>query len=440
MVKFSLLPLLLVVVLPLAPAAVSARLHDRSPDKNKRTTKKNGRKPPLTSCSHLGYESCAVFLAEKMRIQNFNSDVRPAFKKSPPSSDFFPGAFAYHWHSVFWRTDAPSQNSLAEMLLIKFNRTAFLPAGQTLAAPHPSTTANDTFNLCGGKQFDSHARSTMQDLLSKHCGSASILTLAAPHLKPFQAHNSTKCLQALASLKSPDNDDKCQNGRPMFHTLLVGLFGPPHKLFMYSFASTQHVCARMTIWFLLPKEMARAQKIMGTQLAHLKVSFQFKLLPSFTKLVHSTPLHGHSMPTFENFEKLSENWERAAISDVLRFVLLFKYGGVWVDIDTVFLKDFTSLMDFDFMYRWSRDTHANTAVMRICDRGTLATILRKGTQNSNFESGTAYHPNSATQYCAGIKSCRDKMLIMPAEVFDPAWPHTDAAGPGGNCPNQENWC
>ncbi len=43
-------------------------------------------------------------------------------------------------------------------------------------------------------------------------------------------------------------------------------------------------------------------------------------------------------------------------SDLLRLLALYKYGGIWVDMDIIFLRDFRPILDQEFMYAWSADT------------------------------------------------------------------------------------
>lgn len=44
-------------------------------------------------------------------------------------------------------------------------------------------------------------------------------------------------------------------------------------------------------------------------------------------------------------------------SGILRFLMLYKYGGIWADMDMVFLRDFKPILNQDFAYMWgsSRD-------------------------------------------------------------------------------------
>ena len=55
-------------------------------------------------------------------------------------------------------------------------------------------------------------------------------------------------------------------------------------------------------------------------------------------------------------------------SDLFRLLILHKYGGVWADMDIVFLRDFKPILDQEYMYQWGSETdYAN--------QGACATIL-----------------------------------------------------------------
>lgn len=55
-------------------------------------------------------------------------------------------------------------------------------------------------------------------------------------------------------------------------------------------------------------------------------------------------------------------------SDLLRILVLYKYGGVWVDMDIIFLRDFKPILDQEYMYQWGSETD-------YADHGACATVL-----------------------------------------------------------------
>ena len=63
-------------------------------------------------------------------------------------------------------------------------------------------------------------------------------------------------------------------------------------------------------------------------------------------------------------------------SDLLRILVLHKYGGVWVDMDIIFLRDFKPLLDQEYMYQWGGD-------IDFANQGACATVL-SGFKGSEF--------------------------------------------------------
>jgi hypothetical protein len=44
-------------------------------------------------------------------------------------------------------------------------------------------------------------------------------------------------------------------------------------------------------------------------------------------------------------------------SDLLRLLALYKYGGVWIDMDIILLRDFKAILDQEYMYQWGGETN-----------------------------------------------------------------------------------
>ena len=63
-------------------------------------------------------------------------------------------------------------------------------------------------------------------------------------------------------------------------------------------------------------------------------------------------------------------------SDLLRILALYKYGGVWADMDIVFIRDFKPILDQEYMYQWGSETDFS-------NNGACATILA-GFKESEF--------------------------------------------------------
>ena len=61
-------------------------------------------------------------------------------------------------------------------------------------------------------------------------------------------------------------------------------------------------------------------------------------------------------------------------SDLFRLMMLHKYGGVWADMDIIFLRDFKPILDQEYMYQWGGDTD-------FANLGACATVLAMKKEN-----------------------------------------------------------
>ena len=130
-------------------------------------------------------------------------------------------------------------------------------------------------------------------------------------------------------------------------------------------------------------------------------------------LDNSTALTARSPAGADTYDKPS-----VALSDLVRFVLCYRFGGVYLDVDTLFLRDWEELWGAPgaFAYRWSRMDRYNTAVLRMHRQSALGTwILRTALKN-----GLDFHPIRVTQY---LKDAEVEGLLrrLPDALFDPAW-------------------
>lgn len=55
-------------------------------------------------------------------------------------------------------------------------------------------------------------------------------------------------------------------------------------------------------------------------------------------------------------------------SDLLRLLALYKYGGVWIDMDIILLRDFKPILEQEYMYMWGSETD-------FANQGACASVL-----------------------------------------------------------------
>ncbi|KAJ7690707.1 hypothetical protein B0H17DRAFT_1201544 [Mycena rosella] len=113
------------------------------------------------------------------------------------------------------------------------------------------------------------------------------------------------------------------------------------------------------------------------------------------------------------YDKLS-----VIMSDMARFILCHQYGGIYVDADTLFLRDWEEMWGWKgaFAYRWSYHDKYNTAVLRLRKGSALGHFLLRTAVKSGFD----FHPFEITKY---LKEAQlDNLLTrLPDAMFDGAW-------------------
>ncbi|BFZ54013.1 hypothetical protein PYCC9005_001044 [Savitreella phatthalungensis] len=133
-----------------------------------------------------------------------------------------------------------------------------------------------------------------------------------------------------------------------------------------------------------------------------------------------------------------------AVSDSLRFMVLHEEGGLYADMDTIFLRDMRPLMLDDrvaFAERWgghSGDWEYNTAYLRLQKHSNLSsTIMQAGVR-----MGMNFHPSVIGKMLTKIGR-REDLLMFESALFDPLWTENDNMRWGDCCvpclPVHKSW-
>ena len=120
-------------------------------------------------------------------------------------------------------------------------------------------------------------------------------------------------------------------------------------------------------------------------------------------------------------------------SDTVRFILLYNYGGMYVDTDVLFLRDMRPWFYTPKAWSssWGIHDHYNTALLKATkpQDPVMARILDRGVAR-----GSKFHPHEILGY---LKAARSKntmlnflsaeslLTIIPSGVFDAVWPWMD---------------
>jgi hypothetical protein len=103
------------------------------------------------------------------------------------------------------------------------------------------------------------------------------------------------------------------------------------------------------------------------------------------------------------------NHDVAYASDIVRFVALYLHGGVWFDLDVLFLRSFDSIHLKRFVSQWGTGDCGNAAVLKL-EKGhdLIDKILRKYTK--------PFYPTTTFK----LENDLD-LTILPSTFFDILW-------------------
>lgn len=123
--------------------------------------------------------------------------------------------------------------------------------------------------------------------------------------------------------------------------------------------------------------------------------------------------------------KSASTYDRLSVilSDMARFILCHRYGGIYLDADTIFLRDWEELWGWGgaFAYRWSRLPRYNTAVLKLNKDSALGKFLFRTALKNNLD----FHPMTVSVYVREAH-LEGLLLRLPDALFDSAWLNTES--------------
>jgi hypothetical protein len=228
------------------------------------------------------------------------------------------------------------------------------------------------------------------------------------------------CLNYLQKLQAPAGSRAPTPER--FHLYWFGEFGPKQAFAVKSVLATQD--PRSEVWLWLDAES-------GFE-GHESNPWLRPLLPRIAVHKYDPPIAAAGTPA-EGRDDLQRPPLAVRRSNCFRFVTLYHHGGVYIDMDTMLVRDFGPLVaafDDDFCYRWSAHmNYGNSAVLRLRKHSPVAWRI--------------------LEHCAVQGSCRPRhvlnfaeqgdvdLLVLPCAAFDPLWPHVDSKDTSRSTPFDE---
>lgn len=222
-----------------------------------------------------------------------------------------------------------------------------------------------------------------------------------------------------------------------------------------SFLATQHTAdgrASLTIWFMESEPPPASSMLRQRYRSHDGTAVRFKRV-DLESLAIGTCLEGK--PEYLDVKVAGVDWKRRGTmgpkekADMTRLLLLHAYGGVWVDTDSVLLRDFRPLVDFagpDFAAKVTLSPYYNNNAIGLAKGGTVAQKLLQ------IVCDTPFTPKGRASYCSVVGTpCYPKwywnhgviqlavrrkigLVVLPWTYTDPAYgcfPPMLLSGAGG---------
>ena len=129
---------------------------------------------------------------------------------------------------------------------------------------------------------------------------------------------------------------------------------------------------------------------------------------------------------YEKKELISNNEYLKFRSDIARTIFLYKYGGIYYDLDFILLKDLSCLFDNEFCYTWGPIMKGNNAILRIKkDSKLIKEIMNKYIDVINGKDiNNSYWKKTKFKYNVNLVTDIYNNLDLtcfPSVMFDPVW-------------------
>lgn len=193
--------------------------------------------------------------------------------------------------------------------------------------------------------------------------------------------------------------------KTIFHAYWHGTFGLKQAFSIKSFLCTQNL-ESTELWLWLDEANGYSQVESNPYLHDLKS--KIKILPwNVEREIAGTPFL-----KIKDYINVTVNL--AAKGDYFRIISLYKYGGLYFDLDVVFLKDFTPLLKgHEFVYAWECQSYENSAIL----------YLRKNSYITNYLAKKLLKRKAAMAWV--LFDYKDEKLAnlrsYPYTFFDPLW-------------------
>lgn len=155
-------------------------------------------------------------------------------------------------------------------------------------------------------------------------------------------------------------------------------------------------------WEKIKSFVTNPIELIQVEYDHFQKSNLEKLYSTYLKVVNDTP------NPFKYAHKL------AYASDIVRFVILYLYGGIWFDLDVYFLRNLNSIRIKRYLSQWGTEFVGNGAILRLEKNHDLIDKIIKINPKLPFYP----HMSENTEMSSFLLGNNLDITILPATFFD----------------------
>jgi len=198
-------------------------------------------------------------------------------------------------------------------------------------------------------------------------------------------------------------------GKTLFHTYWIGTFGRRQAFCLKSLICTQNLDLIQIILWLDSDSFYRESIESNQYLIELQEYVTIKVV-DFDRHISECGFDNRR----KHISNILDNWPYRA--DEFRLMTLLKYGGLWFDLDIMFIKDLTPLLiGPEFVYRWEFRKYANNALIYVRRNSNVSMSLKKLYRRC--------HEPQPWLLLSDKNVSKMGFTMYPCYFFDPLWQH-----------------
>ena len=240
-----------------------------------------------------------------------------------------------------------------------------------------------------------------------------------------------ECLQYLTEkeddyLIEDNNLPKKGEEKMLFHVFWHGELSDKIVLTAKSFLFSQPL-ENSALWIWIDnsdKKFSSTKQLIKSLKKNENAQELLPFVPQYINLkLWNTEEQVKNRPIFKNWENITSSVENSVhFSDMVRFVTLHNYGGVYLDADVLVLKDMRPLFNspHEFAYQWSYLDHYNTAVLRLRKESPTAQLIIQQAEKNEMN----FHPFQLGKYLKEGNN-QTELYMLPGPLMDPLWLKND---------------